>query len=653
MPTFKRLEIWSDVSCNSGARVASFDPGELTHAVLTESLTGTEQLQLGTSRELDLSGEKIAELVHARIVRVCWSDTSLDTEWRLSDDETQSGQGDDGRVSWIAMSLVMDLARIPFVTYDSSGNPSWDIDAIDQSATDLLTDYVDQACADAGLYPVSVGTVEYTNTFDFSGSYQTALEAVRAITAPGKAPGDFYFRRNGTTDYKLDILTSRGSSAATVRCQTNKNLLKNVRTRSLTSVGTIIIPRGADTALVARGMERAYWKVLSAPSTTTVELGDPKSTSNDGPGLIADQLKDLYLYRTGPTFVGSSVTASSTASLLTVGTSTDFAAGDYVEFRRQSGSTGARVVDVRQPSNLLNPVSSGYGPRFLFYDVPSVIGDANLVPNPWTREWATSTNPPDGWRLWRFQFGVVATSSQATGAQSTTAVFGGLSYDVTPTTEVSNISQQSPVLYPLRGSTSAFFSAHVWARFPSASTGIVYSPRFDIIDENSSAALHTLDIYNDVGPLSPNVWTQYTLPNVQMTSASTSGVRLQWRHNTVSGVTRTLIDAFSLSESTATIPDVEYSGGTVLHQAANTKLAAVSSPIAGYQIELADLSRLDGSAWDDEPLVLGGNLELIDTELSITTTQRVVEVTRDLLEPLNSQVILANLEDQLTTELVG
>ena len=81
--------------------------------------------------------------------------------------------------------------------------------------------------------------------------------------------------------------------------------------------------------------------------------------------------------------------------------------------------------------------------------------------------------------------------------------------------------------------------------------------------------------------------------------------------------------------------------------------AAISSPVAGYTTGIADLARIDGSAWADEPQVLGGSIAIVDTDIPDTSTQRIVDLTQNLLHPLASTVQLANPSPLITTALAA
>ena len=70
------------------------------------------------------------------------------------------------------------------------------------------------------------------------------------------------------------------------------------------------------------------------------------------------------------------------------------------------------------------------------------------------------------------------------------------------------------------------------------------------------------------------------------------------------------------------------------------------------QISLADLARMDNSPWGDEPLVLGGLVEVSDGVMEVST-QRIVDIEQDLLNPLNATIQTETPVPLLTTALTG
>lgn len=643
MATFKRLEVWTEVAAGSGARVAAFEPTDLASAVLKTSLAGTEELTFSTARGFT----KTSELVHGRIVRACWSDTSLDTEWRISDIQDQSGQGDSGQLVVTAQALYLDLARAPYFAFDSAGRPTFDFSATQLTATQWLA-YAVTACTKAPLpYTVAVGTVDFTNTFDLTGDFSTALEIVRAIQQPGRAPGDFYFRRNGSTDYKLDILASRGSTASTVRVQTSKNLLANVRKRSLSTLGTKIIPRGRQ-GCATRDLSQTYWRVQTVVDGTHADLEDPYGGAD--PIAFDDQLNGLYVARIASTFSSQEITDSTVSnSRITVASTAGWTAGDWVRLFRTSTSAGERVVSLSHPTRVLGPASSGYGPVTRILDMPAAFGDANLVANPWLNTWTTAADAPDGY---------TRSTTYGTWSRDTSVLkIGTYSQKIVCSTTGGNtVTTRLYTGTATPYTTSGLrFCASAWVYIDTVSAALQRYVRIRIMKPDLSIS------YADGDYLDPaeivGGWVRLSVQNVDL-SAATAGVVVMteiYVNNDPNGYAyhTSYFGPFTLSESDVPIEDVLFNGGIAMWQRANVLLNAISSPVAGYNVQLADLARLENSDWSDEPLVLGGNLEIVDSDLSVTTTQRVVEMTQDLLAPLNTSVQLQTAEPLLTTALAG
>jgi hypothetical protein len=649
MAAFTRLEIWDGPSCHSGTRVAVFEAGDLASATLRESLTGAEGLSFAISR----THASAAEIVHGRIARVCWSDTSLDTEWRIADDQTQSGTGDRGQLAVECQALALDLAAAPYVEWSSLGEPSCTISGLQLTAAEWLTAYVLPACNEAGLFPITVGTINFTNLFDLDGEFQTALQINRAITEPGRAPGEFVLRRNGSTDYQMDILTARGASATAVRVQTAHNLLEHTRKRSLGLMATKIVPRGNPSGIV-RTMAHASW-IATVVDGTHADLSDPAGGA--GPIAFDDELNGLYVARQASTFSSQAVSDSAASNQrITVASTAGWTTGDRVQFRRTSGSGGERLASLQHPTAALATTAGGYGRITRFLDVPSQLGENNLVPNPRNTTWSNHANPPDGWGFGG-DYGSYDTGVLKFG-DATYAVVAAV---VTPPLFIPQprASVNTGICYPFT-TANVLHAAHVWVRMSNVYDGIHAGARgthrvvFEYYDVTTATLipLITTDI-----PRDSLDWYLFSAPAIDFSAAAT-GIRLYatvyaLSADDLSWVPQINIGGWSLNEGADDIADVEYPGGNVLWQRANVALAAVASPVAGYTLRLADLARLDGSPWADEPLVLGGTLDVTDSDLAITTSQRVVELGRALLNPLDSTVQLSNPQLRASEALAG
>lgn len=650
MSTFVRLEVHTDLACASGVRVASFDPSHLASAVLHTSISGVESLTFTTSRTF----AQTSELVHGRVVRPCWSDSALDTEWRINEIVDQSGAGDAGQITVTCQSILLDLARAPFVGWDSAGHATFAFSALQLTPTEWINTYVLPACVEAGMSWVAIGTQDYTTEFDLDGEYVTALEILRAMQQAGRAPGELALRRNGSTDYKIDLLIGRGLTATTVRVQTSRNLLAHQRTRRFSDLGTKIVPRGAAESAV-RDMSQAIWRVQTVVDGTHADLEDPLGGAD--PIAYDDQLNGLYVAPIASSF-SSQVISDCTASnsRITVASTAGWTGGTtLVRFFRTSGANGDGVVSLSHPTRALSPASGGFGVVTRILDIPGGTGDSNLLTsNPWMSTWTTGTNPPDGWTK---VTGVGMTNT--TTREATTIRLGTYSYKnvvFANATDATYCEVRSPVATPYT-TAGKRFSAHAWVYITARTNGGV---RLMVRNANTGGAVAT-------GPAAITVdqWVKLEITGLDL-SACSGGVNVSvitapdwiagqpyWGTPWYTDLT-VYVDSVGLIEAdSAAVTDVLYSGANALWQRANVVLAAVSDVVTGYTVQLADLARLDDSAWSDEPLTLGGYLEIVDSDLSVTTTQRVVELTQDLLNPLSASVQLATPETLLTKMLAG
>lgn len=661
MATFTRLEVWTDVACASGARVAVFDPSHLASAVLKTSLTGVESLAFSTSRTF----AQAAELVHGRVVRVCWSDTTLDTEWRISEIVDQSGNGDRSQLAVSCQSILLDLARAPFVEWDSAGRAVFAFSALQLTASEWITTYVLPACVEAGMTWIAIGTQDYTTEFDLDGEYVTALELLRAMQQAGRAPGELALRRNGATDYKIDLLTARGITATTVRAQTYKNLLTHQRTRRFADLATKVIPRGAPESAV-QDMSQALWRVKTVVSGTVAELEDPLGGA--GPIGFDDQLDGLYVAKIASTFASQVITASvASTQRITVASTASYTAGTtLLRFYRTSGASGQGIISLSHPTRSLASSAGGFGVVTRILEVAGGSGDANLCDNAWMNTWTTSGNPPDGYT--KVNGGGGATFSR----EASTIRLGTYSYKVVPNTVAGNVyvpgggtalsygtsgvyGVYTPTITPYT-TAGKRYSAHAWVYITGRTNGGV---QLCIADATTLMPFA-------VGPavITTDTWTKVEITGVDCSSHANGVViavtsvpdwiagQPYWGTPYYTNLTF-YVDAFGFGESDVAITDTLYSNGTALWQRANVVLSAVSDVVTGYSVSLADLARLDSSAWSDEPLTLGGYVEIVDADLSVTTTQRVVELEQDLLNPLAAAIQLATPEALLTRMLAG
>jgi hypothetical protein len=322
--TFTGLEVWTDLACNGGTRTGRLPLGTLLSCVATWTTDNRDTLTFA----IPFAAPDAGEVSRGRVVRVCTDDVAVFDEWRVLDiaDDAQA------RVRSVKCdSVLQDLARAVYTAYDGTGQPTHEFSAIGVDVEGIIDGPVTDALADAGISYIAKGTVTPTGTFDVDGEYYTARsllgQAVSAVGAEVRA------RRNGTTNYLLDVDTDIGSTADMVYARTARNLLATQRQRQGSLGGTRVVPRGADDS-TCRGVGYAYWEV-TGKSGNVLTLRDPRGAGFPSPLPFQGMAVGWYaVQRTDASVVSAisaSVDAGSGEADITVADGSLFTVGDFVE----------------------------------------------------------------------------------------------------------------------------------------------------------------------------------------------------------------------------------------------------------------------------------------------------------------------------------
>lgn len=348
MAVFQSVEIFTDVACNSGTRVQTFPLDALVTAQATFSLTGEEQFVFAVYRD----DERASAIVRGLVARVVTDDTSVFDEWRIAD-LVDGGTGEDAILTVTCNAISVDLTRALYRTFDAVGVPVHDYALADATATDVLDGPVRDALDTAELDWIVTGTVDPTNTFDINGEWETARQIVDKIPDPARVDAEFRLRRNGTTDYQMDILSAVGSSLPTLRVNTGRNLRKLRRQRLFADSATQVVPRGQEDS-TERTPAFAFWEITAVSANAYIEVIDPRGGSYPGPARFADQFNSKYAAVLDPTYaeeqIVDTIVQSATTTRLTMASTTGFTVGGYIEFREGTGSTSGRTCMLDHPA---------------------------------------------------------------------------------------------------------------------------------------------------------------------------------------------------------------------------------------------------------------------------------------------------------------
>lgn len=357
MPAFVRIEISDKLKCQGGAtKLGVLYPTDLASAKDILAIDDQESLTFAFSRVDRSSGAVrpiVATLVARTIATVIWDDGSYD-ERRVS--LIEDGQAVGGLITVTCNPLILDLAEGAdsstgkgFVSTTSGCLRVYNYGVVGLTATQFWDTYVIPACPTW----VSRGTIDPTATipqltWDRLTPQALALQ-VRDTLRKMNVTCELRLRRNGTTDYKLDLVTQVGSSA-TVPLFHPRSTLQSLKRRidSTQQATRLFVTGQSDPSGVAGIPGRARWIVTNVDGANKkLTLADPNGGA--GPIAMTNQWANAYVVRvsTGRSFqIQASDAAAQTVTLLALST---IAVGELFEIRLTEPLTNARVIATPSP----------------------------------------------------------------------------------------------------------------------------------------------------------------------------------------------------------------------------------------------------------------------------------------------------------------
>jgi hypothetical protein len=355
MPAFAYLRLSDKLACQSSPiPYGVLRAEDLVAASDVRAVEDQESLTFKVTR-LDTTGSVraiIAQLRAGRVIAVVWDDNSFD-EWRIG--TVTMGRGEGGLITVTCVPLWLDVVE----RADSAAGKGWmsglvagirnyRYEITQQTATQIFSSYL----FTPRVLPawVSLGTVDPTYvipslTIDrlTPGGLMIAVrDALRSVDVAC----ELRLRRNGTTDYKLDLVTQIGASGATPVFHPVNSLLTVQQRSDPTLQATRVLTKGAtnpDGNVGSLGVSR--WRG-GAPSGLAFALTD----RNGGASCIGfdNQWVGNYLLRvkTGRTFPITASSAAAGTVTLGGGVST-IAADEDFEFRLDEPLTNTRTTTTR------------------------------------------------------------------------------------------------------------------------------------------------------------------------------------------------------------------------------------------------------------------------------------------------------------------
>lgn len=366
------VELWSDVQANSGTRTAMVKD-LLQGCLATFTLDQRHELTVTVPRDA-------AWLTSAAPRKVL--KTTLDNgdvyEWRIA--TVVDGRGHDGGAATIvtAFPIHLDLADVgPMKSTTSGASTFFNLGGVGATPEEFIDTFVTSASLFAWI---AKGTINSTTRRDVSWDRWSRLQLLFELGA--RTGLEFQLRRNGTTQYLIDLVTAIGSAASTLLVSEGRNLLAVTRTRSREDLATVVIPVGTQPngGSERAGIAFAEWQIGAFVSGTTWTLID--RAGGDGPSKFNDQLNNLYLLKTDASLVEitDSEYVSATTTRVTLTSNTGIAAGNLVELR--ADSSGTLITELSSPTGL-----ASYGRITATHEVPEARGERNYIANPLLATW--------------------------------------------------------------------------------------------------------------------------------------------------------------------------------------------------------------------------------------------------------------------------
>lgn len=400
------VELWSDWSCVSGSVAIG--------ALLVLSGTYADQLDNSDALTATIQADARVPVTIRNVVRVTDA-LGVVREYRI---KAIGATLVDDRQTIRGLSPYADLNTLGLVRSTTGGVTSYAVGGR-YTATEFVDTFVLANLAADSASWLERGTVDPTalETITAPEEGWTRSEWLRQLA--DRYGVELRLRRNGSTNYLIDLLTAVGSSAADVPVAMGKNLLAAQNDADDGELCTAITVLGAieDGATVPADIGDNAWELGTIPGSAPywIPLTDPAGGA--GPVAFASQFgaasgsQGAYLLRSdaGTTQITDSRTTPDNAVL--VAATTGLTAGDHVQFVADTSAT--RLKELRAPN-----VSRLHRSDRL----PTVRGERNLVPNALLLDWANVFTPAS----WTAQGGTLGVGEYE---RATPATIAGLVLD--------------------------------------------------------------------------------------------------------------------------------------------------------------------------------------------------------------------------------
>jgi hypothetical protein len=590
-----RIEIWTDVKANSGTHQATIASQDLFGAILEEDVNGVSIINIAFARD-SIAWDSVENY---RVLRVIDVEGEI-AEFRIT--KPSDGRAKDGgEIARIKGVGILNDLRNGIVSRDEyNGAVTLYYTLLSLTRTELVTLIV----AAAPSY-FAVGTIDGGNTKvqTFTFNFDTPLSALQELAEMEGL--ELAVRRNGDTNYLVDLVVQIGSSATQPEFRYRKSLEGVTRDVDSSEMANRIYPAGASDGVIRLSVAEATWKVTTVVDTTTIELdGDPIYEDDVFNGKYLERVSDSSRFQI--------TDSDATLQRVTTGAAHGLSVGDLVKFRIDTNGKRLTYVESLIQQAVYGLISGTSEET----DLPMV---DNLVSNPALSEW--SGGLPVDWSA-------ISTPTIAENTNALYTMVGGSSAKVTATADAQGIKTAAITIAP--SDPHIFFSAFV--------SIFVESGQVEMYLEHSTEGRFPLAGYAEAAVTSEhNKFIDLIIAGKEW-PAGTVTINVV----AVNGAATFYVDAAQLTNTAAEYPFYDGNAARTLWQRGLVALDERSIPLVSYDINTLDLYAMDSSLYPYDKVTIGGNVLVEDEMLDYQVITRAIKVKRDLLQSHNISITLSN-----------
>lgn len=599
-----RLEVWNSPQCAGGSRLA-FLPDVVRCDAVVQVTPGGDTLSVA----IPLGSPAIAEVIEHRILRVWQNDAQFD-EWVIDGIAKDA----DNEVLEISCESIESLLgrRVRPVGSIAGGMIAYDFEIVGRKPSEIWTETLAPAFTADGLTWLALGTVDEDLADDYVLSWLSPLELLQLIGTQRELT--LQLRRNGTADYKVDLLQQLGAAAPALHVRYGVNLAGSKLTTTVRQQATRVFPSGASDGERRATMARAVWKVAGVAGLV-ITLADP--AGGDGPIAFDDQIVGAYLRKVDGSL--TQVTDSSAAAqTVTVASATGIATNNLIQFRANAGGDDLTWLD--SPLDV-----AAYGVVVGQPQFDEVPGTNNVIPNPALRDWPSGALP----------VGYTAIGAPTTSKETTAPFFRTGPHSLKVIAAAAGQGVKSPAGAIVPSANSPFV-----AGFPSfrITSGQVRAELEFTTGGGPVIVPVTIAKSSELGQ-----WVDVVIEGEDANAIAATAVAV--RIIAHEGAATFHVDRVQASEGAAALPFVEGSGGTRLWQRANQELKRFGAPPATFDVQMIDV------VGDGQLPELGGAVMVVDGRISSAFGgfgSRIAALKIDYRRPRESQITVSDRPEDLT-----